>query len=75
MIKILETAIEKIRSLPADRQAYAAQILEQLAAGESGVHRVPDDHMAAIQEGLDQADRREFVSEADMQRLWKNCGQ
>ena len=75
MIKTLETAIEKIRTLPADRQAYAAEILEQLAAGGSGVHRVPDDHMAAIQEGIGQADRREFVSDADMQKLWKHCGQ
>jgi hypothetical protein len=32
MIKVLEQAIEKIRGLPEDRQAYAAEVLEQIAA-------------------------------------------
>ena len=31
MIKILETAIAKVESLPEDRQAYAAHLLEQTA--------------------------------------------
>jgi hypothetical protein len=74
MIKVLEQAIEKIRELPEDRQAYAAEILEQIAAAGSGVFQVPDDHRAAILEGLEQTRRGEFVSDGEMAELWKKCG-
>jgi predicted transcriptional regulator len=74
MIKILEQAIEKIRQLPEDRQAVAAEVLEQIAEIGSGTFIVPDDHRAAIAEGLEQADRGEFVSDEEMAALWKKCG-
>ena len=74
MIKVLENAIEKVKELPADRQAYAAEILEQLAAAGSGVFRIPDEHRAAVLEGLAQAERGEFVSDQEMAELWKKCG-
>ena len=67
MIKVLQTAIEKIKTLPAERQAYAADILEQLAASGAGVYHVPDQHLPAIREGLAEAERSEFVSDVDMQ--------
>lgn len=39
MIKVLEHAIDKIRELPEDRQAYVARVLEALAdeAGDDGL--------------------------------------
>ena len=36
MIKVLEQAIEKIKELPKDRQAYAAEILEEIASAGTG---------------------------------------
>lgn len=74
MIKVLEQAIEKIRALPEDRQAYAAEILEQIASAGSDVFSVPDEHREAIAEGLEQARRGEFVSDDEMDALWKKCG-
>lgn len=74
MIKTLESAIEKIKALPPDTQAAAAEILELLAASGTGVWRIPENHKAAIQEGLDQAERHEFVSDGDLERFWKKCG-
>ena len=74
MIKTLETAIEKVKALPADRQALAAEILEQLAAVGTGTFRVPDNHRDAILEGLGQAERGELVSDEDMEAFWKSCG-
>ena len=74
MMKDLEDAIEKIKRLPQDRQAYAAEVLEQIAAAGSDPFAVPDDHRAAVLEGLGQAERGEFVSDEEMAALWKKCG-
>jgi hypothetical protein len=74
MTKVLEDAIEKVRKLPEERQAYAAELLEQIAAGGGDVFTVPDEHREAILEGLEQADRREFMNDDEMAALWKKCG-
>jgi predicted transcriptional regulator len=74
MTKVLEDAIEKVRKLPADRQAYAAELLEQIAAASDGPFVVPEAHRAAVLEGLGQARIGEFVSEDEMAALWKKCG-
>jgi predicted transcriptional regulator len=74
MIKVLEEAIEKIKKLPQDRQVYAAEVLEHIAADESDVFVVPEGHRAAVLEGLEQAERGEFVSDEELAALWKKCG-
>jgi len=51
MMKALEIAIEKLKALPEERQAYAAEVLEQIAASNEGVFQIPADHLAAVQEG------------------------
>jgi predicted transcriptional regulator len=67
MIKVLEDAIEKIRRLPEDRQAYAAEVLEQLVAdADAGLFEIPDEHMEGVLEGLAQARRGEFASETEV---------
>ncbi|WOH64962.1 hypothetical protein [Bradyrhizobium sp. BWA-3-5] len=74
MTKVLEDAIEKVRKLPEDRQAYAAELLEQIAAAGSDAFAVPEAHRAAVLEGLGQARIGELVSEGEMAALWKKCG-
>jgi hypothetical protein len=74
MTKVLEDAIEKVRQLPEDRQAYVAEVLEHIAGAGSGVFTVPDEHRAAVLEGLEQAERGEFVSADEMAALWRKCG-
>jgi predicted transcriptional regulator len=74
MTKVLEDAIDKLRKLPEDRHAYVAEVLEQIASAGSGNFVVPDEHRAAVREGLEQADRGEFVSDHEMAMLWKKCG-
>jgi predicted transcriptional regulator len=73
MIKALEDAIANVRKLPEDRQVYAADILEQIAAAGTGIFVVPEPHRAAVLEGLEQAERYEFVDDDEMARLWKKC--
>jgi predicted transcriptional regulator len=74
MTKILEDAIEKVRKLPEERQVYVAEVLEQIAAAGSDVFTVPEDHRAAVLEGLEQADRGQFMTEGEMAALWTKCG-
>jgi hypothetical protein len=74
MSQVLEDAIEKVRRLPEDRQAYVAEVLEQIAAAGSDVFPVPEEHLVAVLEGLEQARRGEFVSDEEMAALWKKSG-
>ncbi|WP_213774131.1 hypothetical protein [Bradyrhizobium sp. dw_78] len=74
MTKVLEDAIEKVRRLPEDRQAYVAEVLEQIAAAGSDLFSIPEEHRAAVLEGLEQAERGEFMSDDEMASLWKKCG-
>jgi len=73
MTKVLEDAIEKVRKLPEDRQAYIADVLEQIAAAGSDPVIVPEAHRAAVLEGLEQAERAQFASDEEMVDLWKKC--
>jgi predicted transcriptional regulator len=74
MMKVLEDAIEKVLKLPEERQAYVAEVLEQIAAAGSEPFSVPEEHRAAVLEGLEHAERGEFVSDDEMAALWKKCG-
>jgi hypothetical protein len=74
MMKTLEDAIEKVRKLPEERQAYVAEVLEQIAAAGSDLFIVPVKHRAAVLEGFEQAGRGEFISDDEMAALWKKCG-
>jgi predicted transcriptional regulator len=38
------------------------------------VFEVPQNHCSAVLEGLEQAERGEYVSEDQMAALWKRCG-
>ena len=74
MTKVLEDVLEKVRRLPEDRQAYVAEVLEQIVASESDPFVVPDEHRAAVLEGLAEAERGEFATDQEMAALWKKCG-
>jgi predicted transcriptional regulator len=74
MIRALEDAIAKLSKLPEDRQAYVAEVLEQIAGTGGDLFVIPDDHLAGVLEGLAEAERGEFVSDDDMAAFWKKCG-
>ena len=60
--------------MPADRQAYVAEVLEQIVANDGDLFVVPEEHRAAVLEGLEQAERGEFATDQEMAALWKKCG-
>ena len=69
MIKPLELAIEKVRGLAEDQQAYAAEALEEIATQTAGGHRLSDDDRRLVLEGIAAADGGDFASEEDVQAV------
>jgi predicted transcriptional regulator len=59
--KLLERAIEKVRELPARDQDAIANALLSITGEETAVVHLDDETRAAIEEGLAQAERGEFV--------------
>jgi predicted transcriptional regulator len=63
MTKLLERAMEKVREVPAKDQDALASALLSIAGEETAVVRLDNETRAAIEEGLVQAERGEFVPE------------
>jgi predicted transcriptional regulator len=61
MTKLLEQAIEKIRELPAKDQDALANALLSITGEETAVVHLDDETRVAIEEGLAQAERGNFV--------------
>jgi predicted transcriptional regulator len=74
MTKLLEQAIEKVRELPEADQNLAADLLFALAAKRSPPEELDEETLAAINEGLAQADRGEFVSDEEMAEFFRRRG-
>ena len=70
MIKVLEQAIEKVKTLSEERQQQAAQILEQLAAAGDDIYHLSDDERRLVREGLDELDRGEFATDDQVRAVF-----
>lgn len=70
MIKVLEQAIEKVKTLSEERQRYAAHVLEQIASTDD-VYRLTDEERRLVREGLADLDAGRIVSDADMEAFWQ----
>lgn len=73
MIKALETAISKIRSLPEDKQLLAAELLEEVAAAEEPYVLSPAER-AILEPALQRARSGDVASDADVAATWTKCG-
>jgi predicted transcriptional regulator len=67
----IDAVLERVRSWPPERQAYAVEVLQLIEAQDTRPMKVSDDEWTAIQEGNAQAERGEFVSDADMAAFYK----
>ena len=73
MTKLLERAIQRVRELPDQDQDALANALLSITGEATAVVYLDDETRAAIEEGLAQAERGEFVpdevvAEADKRR-------
>ena len=70
MIRVLEDAIQKVKTLSEERQYYAADVLTQIVAAGETVYRLSDEERALVLEGIADLDNGRIVSEADMNAFW-----
>ena len=73
MTKLLEQGIEAVRDLPPDRQDMAGELLLALAASDVNYGLAPE-QIEDLKLALNEADRGEFASDADMAETWKKFG-
>jgi predicted transcriptional regulator len=74
MTKLLDLAIEKVRKLPEADQNDTAEMLLWSIETRGGSIPLDDETAAAIDEGLADAKRGDFASEAEVAALWKRHG-
>jgi predicted transcriptional regulator len=70
----IDAVLERVRRWPPERQAYAVEVLQLIEAQSTQPIQVSDEEWAAIQEGNAQAERGEFVSDADMSAFFRRHG-
>ena len=71
MTKLLERALEAVRRLPPDSQDEIARAMLQLASGDGEPEEVDAGQLPAVLEGLAQAKRREFASDAEVEAAFR----
>ena len=70
MIKVLEQAIDKARTLSPERQADIAEVVESMAAAGDAIYMLSDEERRLLREGLDELDRGERASEAQVRAVF-----
>jgi len=70
----INAVLESVRSWPEQDQEELVELAREIEARRSGVYVMSDEERAAVQEGLDQAQRGEFVPDDEMNAFWKKYG-
>jgi len=73
MTKLLEKGIEAVRTLPADRQDMAGELLLALASQESH-YRLTSEQIEDLKSSVAEADHGEFATDKGMAETWKKFG-
>ncbi len=71
MTKLLEKALEAVRRLPPDSQNEIALAMLALSGNEGEADEVDPAHLPAVLEGLAQAKRREFATDAEIEAAFR----
>ena len=70
----INAVLENVCSWPEQDQQELAELAREIEARRSGVYVMNDEERAAVKEGLDQAQRGEFVPDDEMDAFWKKYG-
>ena len=71
MTKLLDEALEKVRTLPDEDQNLAAEMLFLIANRRNEPYAMDAEEEAAVREGLAEAERGEFLSQEETDELLK----
>jgi hypothetical protein len=75
MTKLLEKALEAVRSLSPDDQDQIALAMLTLTGKQGEPEEVDPAHLAAVLEGLAQAKRRQFASPGEVEAAFRRFEQ
>ena len=74
MSKIAQKIFEQIASWPEADQEELAEVAREIEARRTGLYTMTDDEKVAVNKGLEEIYRGDFVTEKEMQPLWKRFG-
>jgi hypothetical protein len=74
MTKLLDEAVAAARRLPPEAQDDIARTVLGLVADERAPQAIEPDHLAGVLEGLEQARRREFASDEEIEARFRRFG-
>jgi hypothetical protein len=72
MIQVLEDVLKIAKTWPEEDQQALAEAAHEIQAQRTGVYVLDDDERAAVEEGLGQARRGEFATDAEVAKVWGN---
>jgi hypothetical protein len=72
--KELEDILRRVEAWPQEDQEALVEYAREVEARRTGIYRLTDEERVAVREGLEQAKRGEFVSDAEMDTFWKSSG-
>jgi hypothetical protein len=75
MTKLLEKALEAVRRLPPDSQDHIALAMLALTENEGEPEEIDSAHLPAVLEGLAQAKRRQFATDAEVEAAFRRFEQ
>ncbi|MCA1427034.1 MULTISPECIES: hypothetical protein [unclassified Bradyrhizobium] len=71
MTELLDKALKAVRRLPADSQDEIARAMLALSDAGEEAEEVDPGHLAAVLEGLTQANLRQFASDAEIEAAFR----
>ena len=71
MTKLLEQALAAVRHLPPDSQDEIARAMLQLVASGGEPEEIDAAHLPEVLEGLTQAKRRQFATDAEVEAAFR----
>lgn len=72
MTKLLEKAVATVRQLTAEGQDEIAKAMLRLAGDNLRPEEIDPAHLDAVREGLEQAQRRQFASDDEIERAFNS---
>jgi hypothetical protein len=67
----VRAVLERVLNWPPEQQEEAAELLLALEAREGEFYHPTDEEWAAVEEGLAEAERGEFVPDEEMEKFWR----
>jgi hypothetical protein len=71
MTKLLEKALEAVRRLPPESQDEIARAMLSLSGSDGEPEEIDPAHLPAVLEGLAQAKRGEFATDAEVEAAFR----